>query len=117
MSDKKTFLLPDLGEGLPDATIVEWYVKVGDVVRLDDNLVSMETAKAVVDVPSPVSGKIELPPKTTLADTDSVQVTFSPEDKSTGGTVADVGCGYGATADVFELGVDLDTVYRPPVLR
>jgi pyruvate dehydrogenase E2 component (dihydrolipoamide acetyltransferase) len=55
---KKTFLLPDLGEGLPDATIVEWFVKVGDTVRLDDNLVSMETAKAVVEVPSPVSGKV-----------------------------------------------------------
>jgi len=55
---KKTFLLPDLGEGLPDATIVEWYVKEGDTIRLDDNLVSMETAKAVVDVPSPVSGKV-----------------------------------------------------------
>ena len=54
----KQFLLPDLGEGLPDATIVEWYVKVGDVIKLDENLVSMETAKAVVDVPSPVSGKV-----------------------------------------------------------
>ena len=54
----KKFLLPDLGEGLPDATIVEWYVKVGDIIKLDDNLVSMETAKAVVDVPSPVSGKV-----------------------------------------------------------
>ena len=58
MGDKKTFHLPDLGEGLPDATIVEWYVKEGDTVRLDDNLVSMETAKAVVEVPSPVSGKV-----------------------------------------------------------
>src|SRR5690554_7042044 len=58
MADKKTFHLPDLGEGLPDATIVEWFVKVGDTVRLDENLVSMETAKAVVDVPSPVSGKV-----------------------------------------------------------
>lgn len=58
MGDKKTFLLPDLGEGLPDATIVEWFVKEGDTVRLDDNLVSMETAKAVVEVPSPVSGKV-----------------------------------------------------------
>ena len=55
---KKTFFLPDLGEGLPDATIVEWHVKEGDVIKLDDNLVSMETAKAVVDVPSPVSGKV-----------------------------------------------------------
>src|SRR4030095_5423143 len=54
----KQFLLPDLGEGLPDATIVEWYVKVGDTIKLDDNLVSMETRKAVVDVPSPVSGKV-----------------------------------------------------------
>ncbi|MFD1297095.1 dihydrolipoamide acetyltransferase family protein [Lysobacter gummosus] len=58
MSDTKTFLLPDLGEGLPDATIVEWAVKVGDTIRLDDTLVSMETAKAVVEVPSPVSGKV-----------------------------------------------------------
>ncbi|MCL6619658.1 MAG: 2-oxo acid dehydrogenase subunit E2 [Thermomonas hydrothermalis] len=54
----KKFLLPDLGEGLPDATIVEWYVKEGDTILLDQNLVSMETAKAVVDVPSPVSGKV-----------------------------------------------------------
>jgi pyruvate dehydrogenase E2 component (dihydrolipoamide acetyltransferase) len=54
----KQFLLPDLGEGLPDATIVEWHVKEGDTIRLDENLVSMETAKAVVDVPSPVSGKV-----------------------------------------------------------
>jgi 2-oxoisovalerate dehydrogenase E2 component (dihydrolipoyl transacylase) len=54
----KTFHLPDLGEGLPDATIVEWFVKPGDVARLDEPLVSMETAKAVVEVPSPFSGKV-----------------------------------------------------------
>jgi len=58
MAEKKTFKLPDLGEGLPDATIVEWVVKEGDSIRLDENLVSMETAKAVVEVPSPVSGKV-----------------------------------------------------------
>ena len=58
MSHSKTFLLPDLGEGLPDATIVEWFVKEGDSIRLDEPLVSMETAKAVVEVPSPVSGKV-----------------------------------------------------------
>src|SRR5687768_10948909 len=58
MATKKSFHLPDLGEGLPDAEIVEWHVKVGDTVRLDEALVSMETAKAVVDVPSPVSGKV-----------------------------------------------------------
>ena len=58
MSNRNTFYLPDLGEGLPDATIVEWSVKVGDTILLDDALVSMETAKAVVEVPSPVSGKV-----------------------------------------------------------
>jgi 2-oxoisovalerate dehydrogenase E2 component (dihydrolipoyl transacylase) len=58
MSDIKTFYLPDLGEGLPDATIVEWLVKEGDIVKLDAPLVSMETAKAVVEVPAPYSGKV-----------------------------------------------------------
>ncbi len=58
MSQTKTFILPDLGEGLPDATIVEWFVKPGDTIKLDAPLVSMETAKAVVEVPSPVSGKV-----------------------------------------------------------
>jgi len=58
MADTKTFHLPDLGEGLPDATIVEWLVKEGDSVKLDAPLVSMETAKAVVEVPSPYTGKL-----------------------------------------------------------
>ncbi len=54
----KIFHLPDLGEGLAEAEIREWYVNVGDVVKVDQPLVSMETAKAVVDVPSPYAGKI-----------------------------------------------------------
>jgi pyruvate dehydrogenase E2 component (dihydrolipoamide acetyltransferase) len=54
----KTFNLPDLGEGLQEAEIVEWKVKEGDVVAADDPLVAVETAKAVVDVPSPWAGKI-----------------------------------------------------------
>jgi 2-oxoisovalerate dehydrogenase E2 component (dihydrolipoyl transacylase) len=52
------FHLPDLGEGLPDAEIREWYVKEGDTVKVDQPMVAMETAKAVVDVPAPQSGKI-----------------------------------------------------------
>ena len=52
------FNLPDLGEGLPDAEIHEWFVKEGDTVALDQPLVSMETAKAVVDVPCPQAGTI-----------------------------------------------------------
>jgi 2-oxoisovalerate dehydrogenase E2 component (dihydrolipoyl transacylase) len=53
-----TFQLPDLGEGLPDAEIVEWLVKEGDEVQKDQPLLSVETAKAVVEVPSPYAGKI-----------------------------------------------------------
>src|SRR5579872_1658719 len=54
----KIFKLPDLGEGLPDAEIHEWHIKEGDIVKTNDLLVSMETAKAVVEVPSPRSGTI-----------------------------------------------------------
>jgi pyruvate dehydrogenase E2 component (dihydrolipoamide acetyltransferase) len=54
----KLFNLPDLGEGLPDAEIVEWHVKEGDSVKEDQPMVSMETAKAVVDVPCPYTGII-----------------------------------------------------------
>jgi len=43
-----TFRLPDLGEGLAEAEIIEWHVKVGDQVRVDQPMVSVETAKAVV---------------------------------------------------------------------
>jgi len=54
----KVFNLPDLGEGLPDAEIVRWLVKEGDTVALDQPMVEMETAKAVVEVPSPYKGVI-----------------------------------------------------------
>ena len=54
----KTFNLPDLGEGLQEAEIVSWHVKEGDTVKVDQPLLSVETAKAVVDVPSPWAGKI-----------------------------------------------------------
>lgn len=51
-----TFKLPDLGEGLPEAEIVAWHVAEGDAIKTDDLLVSVETAKAVVEVPSPHTG-------------------------------------------------------------
>lgn len=54
----KVFKLPDLGEGLIDAEIVAWHVAEGDTLKVDQPLVSVETAKAVVDLPSPISGRI-----------------------------------------------------------
>jgi 2-oxoisovalerate dehydrogenase E2 component (dihydrolipoyl transacylase) len=53
-----TFVLPDLGEGLQEAELVAWHVGEGDHVVADQPLVSVETEKAVVEVPSPQDGKI-----------------------------------------------------------
>jgi len=54
----KTFNLPDLGEGLHEVEIINWHVSVGDNVVVDQPLVSVETDKAVVEVPSPYSGRV-----------------------------------------------------------
>jgi pyruvate dehydrogenase E2 component (dihydrolipoamide acetyltransferase) len=54
----RQFLLPDLREGLEDAEIVAWHVTEGDHVIADQPLVSVETDKVVVEVPSPRSGRI-----------------------------------------------------------
>jgi 2-oxoisovalerate dehydrogenase E2 component (dihydrolipoyl transacylase) len=53
------FYLPDLGEGLPEAEIHEWFVKEGDEIKKDEPIVAMETAKAVVEVPAPQSGIVK----------------------------------------------------------
>ena len=52
------FLLPDLGEGLTEAAIVDWRVKVGDTVDVDQVVVEVETAKAAVEVPVPFAGVV-----------------------------------------------------------
>ena len=53
-----TFLLPDLGEGLTEADIVRWLVAEGDTVAVDQPMVEVETAKALVEVPSPYAGTV-----------------------------------------------------------
>ena len=57
----QVFLLPDLGEGLTEAEIVRWRVAVGDVVAVDQVVVEVETAKAIVDVPCPYAGRVATP--------------------------------------------------------
>lgn len=54
----KLFKLPDLGEGLAEAEVVRWYVQCGEDVRVDQPLLSVETAKAIVDIPSPWTGRL-----------------------------------------------------------
>lgn len=52
------FKLPDLGEGMEEAEIRRWFVKPGDTVQLDQAMVQVETDKAVVEIPSPVAGRV-----------------------------------------------------------
>src|SRR6476620_1600234 len=58
MSAVNEFLVPDLGEGLEDATITGWNVAVGDAVELNQTLCTVETNKAEVEIPSPYAGRI-----------------------------------------------------------
>src|SRR3546814_5672189 len=52
------FKLPDVGEGLTEAEIVSWKVKVGDVIEINDVIVEIETAKYLVELPSPYAGTV-----------------------------------------------------------
>jgi pyruvate dehydrogenase E2 component (dihydrolipoamide acetyltransferase) len=53
------YLLPDVGEGLTEAEIVAWHVAVGDVIAINDPVVDIETAKSIVELPSPYAGTVE----------------------------------------------------------
>jgi 2-oxoisovalerate dehydrogenase E2 component (dihydrolipoyl transacylase) len=58
MADIKEFRLPDVGEGLTEADIVRWHVRPGDQVEVNQIIVEIETAKAVVELPSPYAGTV-----------------------------------------------------------
>lgn len=58
MTTVQEFLVPDLGEGLEDATIIDWHVAVGDDVTLNQTLCTVETHKAQVEIPSPFAGRV-----------------------------------------------------------
>src|SRR5271156_3522023 len=58
MAELKEFKLPDVGEGLTEADIVSWHVKPGDQVEVNQIIVEIETAKAVVELPSPWDGTV-----------------------------------------------------------
>src|SRR3984885_12752348 len=90
------FLLPDLGEGLTEAEIVTWRVEAGDVVAVDQTVVEVETAKAVVEVPVPFAGRVTAlhgepgdvlavgAPLITVAGTDTERDTSPTQDLGTG---------------------------------
>jgi 2-oxoisovalerate dehydrogenase E2 component (dihydrolipoyl transacylase) len=99
MAEVREFTLPDLGEGLTEATIVRWLVAVGDVVEIDQAVVEVETAKAMVDVPCPHGGVVtarygeegeEVPVGSVLV-TVAVGESSAPEDEGSGNVLV----GYG----------------------
>ncbi|MEF2978851.1 dihydrolipoamide acetyltransferase family protein [Subtercola sp. YIM 133946] len=55
----RAFLLPDLGEGLEEAEVVSWLVSAGDVITVDQLVVEVESAKSIVELPSPFAGRVE----------------------------------------------------------
>ena len=76
---EQVFLLPDLGEGLTEAEIVGWLVQVGDTVVVDQAIVEVETAKSIVEVPSPYAGTVAIlhgaPGETVAVDTPLITIT------------------------------------------
>ncbi|WP_437340237.1 dihydrolipoamide acetyltransferase family protein [Aeromicrobium stalagmiti] len=71
MSEMREFKLPDVGEGLTEAEIITWRVAVGDVVAINDILVEIETAKSLVELPSPYAGEVR---SLLVSEGDTVQV-------------------------------------------
>ncbi|WP_405701872.1 MULTISPECIES: dihydrolipoamide acetyltransferase family protein [unclassified Streptomyces] len=104
------FKLPDLGEGLTEAEIVRWLVAVGDVVAIDQPVVEVETAKAMVEVPCPYGGVVtarfgeegtELPvgaPLITVAVGAGADEVVEPEDSGSGNVLVGYGTDHSRTA-------------------
>ncbi len=82
------FKLPDLGEGMHEAEIVEWLVKAGDTVKLDQTMVKVETDKAIVEIPAPVAGRVSeiRVPGGQVAKVGEVLVVFETPTESAGST-------------------------------
>jgi pyruvate dehydrogenase E2 component (dihydrolipoamide acetyltransferase) len=82
------FKLPDLGEGMQEAQIVEWLVGPGDTLKLDQPIVRVETDKAIVEIPSPVAGRVSeiRVPQGQVAKLGEVLVIFDTGSGADGGT-------------------------------
>jgi pyruvate dehydrogenase E2 component (dihydrolipoamide acetyltransferase) len=105
--------LPDLGEGLEEAQLVQWLVRPGETVALNQPLCQVETAKALVDVPSPYTGVVKTlhaqpgetvpvgAPLVTIDTSDTGAVSAAPADTSSGQGAVLVGYGTEGPAQTF----------------
>ncbi len=119
----KYFKLPDLGEGLTEAEIREWHVRPGDRVEVDQPLVSVETAKAIVEVPCPQAGVIAslFGDPGDIIHTGEPLVEFEGEDADSGTVVGEIERGAeSAEEDHFIIGSPAghgDHVKATPAVR
>src|SRR5258707_2939793 len=135
MSELKQFKLPDVGEGLTEADIVRWLVQPGDKIDINQIIVEIETAKALVELPSPYAGVVDdlLVPEGATADVGtpiiSVQVgadgTAGAADGTAGASSGEAGgAGYGqgpappaAVSPPPAEGAVLPRIYRKPAAQ
>lgn len=111
------FNLPDLGEGIPEADIVQWHVSEGDSIKEDQPMVSVETAKAIVEVPAPCTGVIARlcgqPGDTILTGAPLVEFVSEGEDSGTVvGKLADADAGT-SSEESFIIGAPKDDQGSP----
>ncbi|GAA1952091.1 dihydrolipoamide acetyltransferase family protein [Catenulispora subtropica] len=122
MGEIKRFNLPDVGEGLTEAEILAWSVKVGDIVKTNQILVEIETAKAAVELPSPYAGKVvELlvaEGATVDVGTPIIGIDIDPSTPSQGGGAGgdDMVAGVAATAEAKAAPKKDESAKREPVL-
>ncbi|GAA2541874.1 dihydrolipoamide acetyltransferase family protein [Mycolicibacterium diernhoferi] len=97
----KTFLLPDLGEGLTEAELLSWSVGVGDTVTLNQIIAEVETAKAMVELPSPYAGTVLAlhAAAGTTVDVGKPLIDFEVAEETGGGERVPVLVGYGVAEE------------------
>jgi 2-oxoisovalerate dehydrogenase E2 component (dihydrolipoyl transacylase) len=123
MAELKQFKLPDVGEGLTEADIVKWHVQPGDTVVVNQIIVEIETAKAVVELPSPHAGVVSglLVAEGDTVDVGTPIISVDVGAGSGGASQGSAGQGGGATADLvpppppLQTSTSADLVPPPPL--
>ncbi|MGO1317292.1 MAG: biotin/lipoyl-containing protein, partial [Cellulomonadaceae bacterium] len=123
MPSPQTFLLPDAGEGLTEAEIVQWHVGVGDTVEVNQTIVEIETAKSLVELPSPFAGTVTqiLAPEGTTVEVGAPIIVIdadphgdapAPGGQASAAPEADGGSGEGSGSVLVGYGVREDSPRR-----
>jgi pyruvate dehydrogenase E2 component (dihydrolipoamide acetyltransferase) len=115
MAELRQFKLPDVGEGLTEADIVRWHVQPGDTVKVNQIIVEIETAKAVVELPSPHAGVVSslLVTEGETVDVGTPIIAIDTGSTDTGGAGAGAGTGSANTGSAGPAPVDVPPLQTP----